>query len=104
MISGYRSALYDELLAGWRRIEFNAMSRGGMRRECLWLNFPAGLPLHDTSVAGDTFREARADEAEARPLEASTGGDGSGRAADRARSAIRGPADIAVNGEADRPR
>ena len=57
MISGYRSALYDELLAGWRRIEFNAMSRGGMRRECLWLNFPAGLPLHDTSVAGDTFRE-----------------------------------------------
>lgn len=57
MISHYDCSLYNSLLAGWRRIEFNAMTRGGVRRECLWMNFPAGLPLHDTSVAGDTFRD-----------------------------------------------
>lgn len=42
MLSGYPSALYDDLLADWRKIEFQAMTRGGPRTECLWMNFPAG--------------------------------------------------------------
>lgn len=42
MISGYPSRLYDDALADWRAIEFQAMTRGGPRTEKLWLNFPAG--------------------------------------------------------------
>ncbi len=42
MISGYPSALYDELLAGWRSIQFQVMTRGGPRTEQLWMNFAEG--------------------------------------------------------------
>jgi DNA adenine methylase len=42
MLSGYPSSLYDDLLGDWRKIEFQAMTRGGPRTECLWMNFPAG--------------------------------------------------------------
>lgn len=42
MISGYPSRLYSDMLADWRSIEFQAMTRGGPRTEKLWLNFPAG--------------------------------------------------------------
>lgn len=45
-VSGYLSALYDELFAGWRRIEVDVPLRGsrhadGERRtECLWMSYP----------------------------------------------------------------
>lgn len=42
MISGYPSALYDELLTGWRSIQFQVMTRGGPRTEQLWMNFEEG--------------------------------------------------------------
>jgi DNA adenine methylase len=42
MVSGYPSQLYSDMLADWRAIEFQAMTRGGPRTEKLWLNFPAG--------------------------------------------------------------
>lgn len=42
ILSGYPSALYDELLGDWRCVTFQAMTRGGPRTECLWMNFPAG--------------------------------------------------------------
>lgn len=42
MISGYPSPLYDELLGDWRRIAYQAATRGGPRTECLWMSFPAG--------------------------------------------------------------
>lgn len=42
MISGYPSALYDELLADWRSIQFQVMTRGGGRTEQLWMNFSEG--------------------------------------------------------------
>lgn len=57
MISGYDSPLYRAMLGHWRRIEYTAMTRGGPRTECLWMNFPAGLPLHDPRWIGDGFRE-----------------------------------------------
>ena len=39
VLSGYRSALYDELFAGWERVERTAWAdRGAERTECLWLS------------------------------------------------------------------
>jgi len=57
MISGYASPLYAKVLHDWRVESFNAMTRGGLRREHVWMNFPTDLPLHDTRWAGDGFRE-----------------------------------------------
>lgn len=57
MISGYWSDLYIERLGDWRAIAYNTMTRGGLREEFLWMNFPAGLPLHDTRFVGEGFRE-----------------------------------------------
>jgi DNA adenine methylase len=42
IVSGYPSALYDRLYGDWRTVEFQTMTRGGVRTEKLWLNFPAG--------------------------------------------------------------
>ena len=39
VLSGYRSALYDELFEGWQRMERTAYTnQGAMRAECLWLS------------------------------------------------------------------
>lgn len=57
LISGYRSALYDELLASWRRVDYRCSTRGGPRTESLWCNFPEPKELHDYQVAGRDFRE-----------------------------------------------
>lgn len=58
-ISGYRSAMYDEWAQahGWRRIDFNAMTRRGVAVESLWMNYPAPARLADYSYAGSSFRE-----------------------------------------------
>jgi len=57
MVSGYRHALYDYLLADWRRIDFTAPTRGGPAIESLWMNFDPQARLHDYSYLGRTFRE-----------------------------------------------
>lgn len=58
MISGYRSALYDRALAGWTRIDYQAMTRGGPAVESLWLNYaPPEAALHDLSYVGRNYRE-----------------------------------------------
>jgi hypothetical protein len=57
MLSGYRSALYDALLEHWRRIDYRAGTRGGVRVESLWLNFPPATELHDFRFVGRDFRE-----------------------------------------------
>ena len=57
-LSGYRSALYDERLATWRRIEWQAMTRGGTKAtEVLWLNYPPPTTLHDYRYVGDHWRD-----------------------------------------------
>lgn len=39
VLSGYRSALYDDALTGWRRIEHDAYAQDATERtECLWLS------------------------------------------------------------------
>ncbi len=57
LLSGYRSKLYDERLAHWRRVDYRCMSRGGPREESLWCNFDAPAELHEYTVAGENFRE-----------------------------------------------
>lgn len=47
-VSGYASELYERLYAGWRRVSFQVMTRGGPRTECVWMNYPPG----DTVISG----------------------------------------------------
>lgn len=54
MISGYGSALYAGELRGWRCIQFQTMTRGGVRTECLWLNYPADK-AHWATFAGRNY-------------------------------------------------
>lgn len=56
MLSGYPSALYDELLPDWRTIEFQVMSRGGVRTEKLWLSFEQNS-AHWATFAGKDFTD-----------------------------------------------
>jgi DNA adenine methylase len=52
LISHYRCPLYDRLLKGWRRVDFRAGSRGGLKIESLYCNFPSSAVLHDYRFAG----------------------------------------------------
>ncbi|WP_374069271.1 DNA adenine methylase [Dickeya dadantii] len=54
MISGYPSALYDELLGDWRSITFQVMTRGGPRTEQLWMNYP-DVAAYDATFAGENY-------------------------------------------------
>ena len=56
MVSGYRSALYEERLAGWRRVELQVMNHAGVRTECVWMNF-APDRLHWARYAGKNFTD-----------------------------------------------
>ncbi|HEJ7263911.1 TPA: DNA adenine methylase [Serratia marcescens] len=56
MISGYPSALYDELLTGWRSIQFQVMTRGGPRTEQLWMNFDEGT-AYSGAFAGKNYTD-----------------------------------------------
>ncbi len=57
MISGYDNPLYAARLCGWSRIKYNAMTRGGVRQETLWFNFPQPTALHDYRYLGEGYRE-----------------------------------------------
>ncbi len=57
LVSGYRSALYDQMLSAWRRVDYRTMTRGGPVIESLWCNFEEPTELHDFRVAGENFRE-----------------------------------------------
>jgi DNA adenine methylase len=54
MLSGYPSALYDELLQGWRTVELQVMNQDGVRTEKIWLNFTVDR-VHWASYAGKNF-------------------------------------------------
>jgi DNA adenine methylase len=56
IISGYPSGLYEAWLRGWRRFEFQAMTRGGPRTEVIWMSFPGG-GSHWASFAGVNFTD-----------------------------------------------
>jgi len=58
MISGYHSALYDEILPNARRHEFQAMTRGGVRTEVLFMNYAPPKPFWHTQ-AGKNAEDRR---------------------------------------------
>lgn len=57
MVSGYRSALYEQTLGDWRTMEFQAMTRRGPATEVVWMNYPVPTALHQYDYRGDNFRE-----------------------------------------------
>ncbi|WP_226020100.1 DNA adenine methylase [Serratia symbiotica] len=59
MISGYPSALYDNLLCDWRSIQFQVMTRGGPRTEQLWMNFAEGAAYSHTFAGTDYIDRQR---------------------------------------------
>jgi DNA adenine methylase len=57
-ISGYDSAMYSRLLVGWRVSKFLTTKRNHERaEECLWMNYPEPVALHDYRYLGSNFRE-----------------------------------------------
>jgi len=56
MLSGYPSALYDELLDGWRSLELQVMNQDGVRTEKIWFNFTVDR-IHWASYAGKNFTD-----------------------------------------------
>lgn len=56
MISGYDNDLYNDALAGWTKSTFRAMSHIGIREECVWMNYPVPVELHDARYFGNDFR------------------------------------------------
>ena len=56
MVSGYPSALYEELLGGWQSLEVQVMNQGGVRTEKLWFNFSVDR-VHWASYAGKNFTD-----------------------------------------------
>lgn len=57
MISGYRCRLYDRMLTGWQRVDYQAMTRGGTKPECVWINYAPPTELHDYRFLGEDFHD-----------------------------------------------
>jgi hypothetical protein len=55
-VSGYPSSVYDNALPGWRTCEFQAMTRGGVRTEKIWMNFAAGS-AYSHAFAGKDYND-----------------------------------------------
>lgn len=55
-ISGYPSSFYDDALSGWRTLEFQVMTRGGVRTEKLWMNYAPDAAFW-SSFAGSDFTD-----------------------------------------------
>jgi hypothetical protein len=56
IVSSYPCELYDRLYQGWNTRQFQAMTRGGIRTEKLWLNFEPGS-AHWSTFAGRNFTD-----------------------------------------------
>jgi site-specific DNA-adenine methylase len=56
ILSGYPSALYDDLLGQWRSLELQVMNQGGVRTEKLWFNFTPDR-VYWASYAGKNFTD-----------------------------------------------
>ena len=56
ILSGYPSALYDELLGQWRTLELQVMNQAGVRTEKLWFNFTPDR-VHWPRFAGKNFTD-----------------------------------------------
>ena len=62
-VSGYPSALYDELFAGWRCVEHDVAligtrdATGKRRTECLWMSYPEAESFAGIAAAKATARQ-----------------------------------------------
>ena len=56
MVSGHPSALYDEMLAGWRSLALQVTTQAQVRTEVVWFNF-APDRVHWASYAGRNFTD-----------------------------------------------
>ena len=56
LLSGYRNDIYTEHLKGWWSMDFQAMTRGGVRTETVWCNFEPG-DVHYHTYAGKDFTD-----------------------------------------------
>jgi DNA adenine methylase len=56
ILSGYPSALYEDLLKGWSSLQLQVMNRGGVRTEKLWFNFTVDR-VHWAGYAGKNFTD-----------------------------------------------
>lgn len=56
IVSGYPSSVYDNVLQGWRSKEFQAMTRGGVRTEKIWMNFMEGR-AYTHAFAGKDYND-----------------------------------------------
>ena len=46
------------MLTAWRRVEKQVTLRNGIKAtECLWMNYPEPVALHDYRYLGNNFRE-----------------------------------------------
>ena len=56
MVSGHLSALFDERLAGWRRLQMQVMTQGIVRTDMVCFNFAPDRE-HWASCAGRNFTD-----------------------------------------------
>lgn len=56
ILSGYPSTLYDKKLNDWNTVEYQSMTRGGIRTEKLWFNYELDS-LYWSSYAGKDFTD-----------------------------------------------
>lgn len=56
ILSGYRNDIYDTELKDWWQMDFQAMTRGGVRTETVWCNFQPGK-VHYHTYAGKDFTD-----------------------------------------------
>lgn len=57
IISHYPCIQYDKTLKKWRKLTYRAMTRAGVRDECLYMNFPAPVLLQCYKHVGANFTD-----------------------------------------------
>lgn len=57
MIAGYRCELYDAKLHEWRRMDYTVQTRGGPKRESVWMNYAVPSELQDPRFIGRDKRD-----------------------------------------------
>jgi hypothetical protein len=57
MLSSYENDMYDSYLRGWEKHKFRTACRGGVRIECVYLNYEAPKQLNQYDFIGNGFTD-----------------------------------------------
>lgn len=57
IVSHYPCPLYDRVLKKWRQVTYNSMTRAGVRKERIYMNFPQPVLLQMPGVVGKNFTD-----------------------------------------------